>query len=247
CRFALRSWIKAPSFAVAAMATLALGIGANTAVVTIANGVLVRPLPFVQPENLVQLNETLPPSTSGTGFDGPVVYLDFDQWRTHSTLIERAVTYSHHRKNLQEGAEIEPVITVGAERGLFPMLGVAPLLGRTFDEQDPANVAVAAYGFWKDHFNGDPSGGGPTLTIKGDALTVIGVRPEGFEFPYRTSRTGLYDGFASTALWMPWQIPAATRAHPGWRLEWVLARLKPGATVEATRAELAAMEGPAKG
>src|SRR5262249_38667104 len=60
-------------------------------------------------------------------------------------------------------------------------------------------------------------------------------------------RTGLYDGFASTALWMPWQIPAATRAHPGWRLEWVLARLKPGATVEATRAELAAMEGPAKG
>jgi putative ABC transport system permease protein len=115
-RFATRSWTNAPTFAIAAIATLALGIGANTAIVSIASGVLVRPLPFIHPENLVQLYETQGRTQSGRGSDGPVVYKDFEQWRTHSTLLDRVLLYVHARKNFQAtiGGELEPVITVGA-------------------------------------------------------------------------------------------------------------------------------------
>ena len=254
-RFALRSWTKAPTFAVAAIATLALGIGANTAIVSIASGVLVRPLPFMHPENLVQLYETQPRTRETMGFDGPVVYGDFEQWRTHSRLLDGALTYLHGRKNLQGSGngsgdgDIEPVITVAAERSLFPMLGVAAFLGRTFDESDAASntVAVASFRFWKEHFNGDPSAIGRSMTIDGKPYTLIGVMPEGFQFPYRASSTGLFDGFDATGLWIPWEIPADVREHPARRLAAVVARVKPGVTLEAVRAELASMEGPTTG
>src|SRR6202011_6122104 len=86
-RFAMRSWRKAPGFAMAAIATLALGIGANTAIFSVVSGVLLRPLPFVHPERLVQLDETQPRDRFHGGFDGSVVYRDFEQWRTHSRLF----------------------------------------------------------------------------------------------------------------------------------------------------------------
>src|SRR5438105_3104259 len=87
-RFAVRSWGKAPAFAITAIATLAIGIGANIAIFSVVSGVLLRPLPFVHPQTLVQLYETQPRNSSQLGFDGPVVYQDFDQWRTQSRLFE---------------------------------------------------------------------------------------------------------------------------------------------------------------
>ena len=204
-RFALRGWGKAPAFAIAAIATLAIGIGANTAIFSVVSGVLLRPLPFVHPQALVQLYETQPRNSLQTGFDGPVVFQDFDQWRTQSRLLEGMITYTNSARNFQGGGEPEQVATIAAERGLFGLLGVAPILGRTFGEGDPLNVAVASYGFWKGSLGGDPSAIGRSITLDGQPFTLIGVMPEEFQFPYTSSSKGL---------WVPWEAPAELRNHP---------------------------------
>src|SRR6267143_7180111 len=154
-RFALRGWGRAPGFVIAVIATLALGIGANTAIFSVVSGVLLRPLPFVHPESLVQLYETQPRDRFQGGFDGPVVYRDFEEWRTHSRLFKGMISYSNSSRNLQGVGDPEQVATVAAEHGLFSLLGVAAPMGRTFGEGDPLNVAVASYRFWKGHFGGD--------------------------------------------------------------------------------------------
>src|ERR1700682_6110229 len=100
-RFALRSWGKARGFAIAAIATLALGIGANTAIFSVVSGVLLRPLPFVHPERLVQLYEPQPRDSLHGGFDGSVVYGDFEEWRTQSRLFEGMISYMKSSRNLQ--------------------------------------------------------------------------------------------------------------------------------------------------
>lgn len=236
-RFALRGWGRAPGFALAAIATLALGIGANTAIFSVVSGVLLRPLPFVNSERLVQVYETQPRDRFHMGFDGPVVYQDFDEWRTQSRLFEGMITYTNSSRNLQGLGEPEQVATVAAERGLFGLLGVAALAGRTFGEGDPLNVVVASYGFWKGHFGGDRSAIGRSITLDEHPFTLIAVMPEGFEFPYRSPRTDL---------WVPWDAPADLRHRPNGRLDAVVARLKPGVETEAARQELASMEGPSQ-
>src|SRR5258707_2838333 len=100
-RFALRTWGKAPAFTMAAIATLVIGIGANTAIFSVVSGVLLRPLPFIDPRNLVQLYETQPRNGRQLGFDGPVVFQDFEQWRTRSRLLEEVVTYDGSARNFQ--------------------------------------------------------------------------------------------------------------------------------------------------
>jgi predicted permease len=118
-------------------------------------------------------------------------------------------------------------------------------MGRTFGEGDPLNVVVASYGFWKGHFGGDRSVIGRSITLDGQPFTLIGVMPEGFQFPYKSSSTDLYRS-SSTDLWVPWRAPAEFRNHPNVRLNAVLARLKEGAAMEAARQELNAMEGPSQ-
>src|SRR5437879_9094557 len=92
-RFTLRTWGKAPAFAIAAIATLALGIGANTAIFSVVSGVLLRPLPFADPERLVQLDEVQPSDSSNGGFDGGVVHGDVAEWKTKTSLFERLISY----------------------------------------------------------------------------------------------------------------------------------------------------------
>jgi hypothetical protein len=237
-RFALRSWSKTPTFTVAAIATLAVGIGASTAIFSVLSGVLLRPLPFVHPEALVQLYETQPRNSSQMGFDGPVVFQDFDQWRAQSRLLEGMVAYTHSARNLQNVGEPEQVATVAAERGLFSLLGVTPVIGRTFGEGDPLNVVVASYGFWKLQLGEDRSAVGRNIMLDGQPFTLIGVMPEGFQFPYTSSSQGL---------WVPWEAPTELRNHPNRRLDAVVARLKPGIGKEAARQELNAMESTSKG
>ncbi|HEV8384722.1 MAG TPA: ABC transporter permease [Candidatus Acidoferrales bacterium] len=236
-RFALRGWGKAPGFAVAAIATLAIGIGANTAIFSVVSGVLLRPLPFAHPEGLVQLYEMDPRDRFHGDAGGPVTYRDLEEWRTQSRLFEGMVTYRNFSTNLQGFGEPEQVATVQAERGLFGLLGVAPLVGRTFDGADPLNVVVASYAFWRGHFDGDKSAIGRSITMDGQPFTLVGVMPDGFQFPYSST---------AVELWVPWDAPAALRNRPNGRLDAVVARLKQGVATEAARQELSAMEGPSQ-
>lgn len=244
-RFALRGWAKAPGFTIAVIATLALGIGANTAIFSVVSGVLLRPLPFAAADRLVQITETQPRDGDQGGFDGAVVYRDFEQWRTTSNLLDGLAAYSKSSGNLQGIGEPEQASTVAAEPGLFRLLGVEPLLGRAFSEDDPLNVAVASYDTWRRHFAGDPSVVGRRVTLDGQQFTLIGVMPEGFQFPYASSAADLAVSSPSD-LWIPWRSTADLRTNPERRIGPVLARLKPGATVEAAQQELGAMEAPAQ-
>src|SRR5258708_4302346 len=124
------------------------------------------------------------------GFDGPVVFQDFEEWRAQSRLLEGMITYTNSARNFQGVGEPEQVSTVDAERGLFRFLGVPALVGRTFDEGDPLNVAVASYGFWKAYLGGDRSAIGHSISLDGQTFTLIGVMPEGFQFPYTVSPMG---------------------------------------------------------
>jgi predicted permease len=237
-RFALRSWIKTPASAIAAIATLAIGIGANTAIFSVVSGVLLRPLPFADPERLVQVYEAQPRNSTSLGFDGPIVFQDYDQWRIQSGTLQAMVAYSSSARNLQTGGALEQVATVSAERGLFGLLGVAALVGRTFGPDDPLNVAVASYGLWRSQFGGDLSAVGSKISLNGQTFTLIGVMPEEFQFPYSRSKQGL---------WLPWEAPAELRTHPIRRLDAVVARLKPGVAVEEARQELNAAASTSQG
>ncbi|HEY2018607.1 MAG TPA: ABC transporter permease [Bryobacteraceae bacterium] len=221
-RFALRTSRRSRGFVVAATVTLALGIGANATIFSIVSGVLLRPLPFAHPERLVQLNQFDPrfgPS--------PVYYRDLEEERRQGATFEEIVAYGVTSRNLLDVADPERIPTVWAERGLFRMLGVSPLLGRTFREDDPLDVVVLGASLWKRRFGADPSLIGRKITLDHDSYTVIGVMPETFQFPYRDSPSDL---------WIPWT--AATGANRYYRVDSVAARLKPGIAIESARQEL---------
>ncbi|HEX3877979.1 MAG TPA: ABC transporter permease [Bryobacteraceae bacterium] len=240
-RLALRGWSKAPGFAITAIATLALGIGANTAIFSVVSGVLLRPLPFAHPEKLVQLDEMQPHDNTQGGFDGGVVYGDLEEWRTITSLFEGMISYSKSSRNLQGFRDAEQVAIVTAEPGLFSLLGVPPLTGRTFTDRDPLNVVVASYTFWETHFARDRSAIGRNIILDGQPFTLIGVMPERFQFPYASASGSLYKS-SSIDLWLPWRPPAQFQNHPNTRLEAVLARLRPGAALDAARQELNATD-----
>jgi putative ABC transport system permease protein len=229
-RFALRTLRRSPGFALTAVCTLALGIGANTAIFSVISGVLLRPLPFSDPGRLVQLNQT--DARNGTG---PVTYSHLEDWRTRATSFEGMVAYGNISKNLQGVEEPERLAAVWAERGLFRLLGVQPIVGRTFREDDPANVAVISARLWWRRFDGDPSCIGRKIMLDGEPYTVIGVMSDDFQFPYRVSRSDL---------WIPWTVPQPWAHDLNYRVDFVVARFKPGVTRAAAGAEL---EGIAQG
>jgi len=230
-RFALRGWAKSPGFTAAAVATLALGIGGTTAVFSVISGILLRPLPFNDPDRLVQVNETQPRSASNVETAGPVWPADFQEFRNHSRLFAGFVTYQVSGGNLFGMGDVEQVSIVPAERGLFTLLGAAPLAGRTIRADDPPNVTVVSLAFSLAHFGAASTAVGRTLNLDGRSLTVVGVMPAEFQFPYRKS---------GIDMWIPWEIPPNVRG----RLDSVVGRLEPGAGLEAARQELGAMAGP---
>lgn len=230
-RFAVRGWAKTPGFAVAAVATLALGIGANTAVFSVISAVLLRPLPYADPDRLVQVNEIQPRSASGVETNGPVWPVDFMEFRSHSRLFGGFVTYQVSSGNLFGMGEPEQLSAVLAERGLFPLLGAMPSAGRTIAPGDPPNAVVVSHAFSFAHFGGPAAAVGRTLNFDGQTLTIAGVMPAEFQFPYRAS---------SIDLWIPWEMPPIVQG----RFDGVVARLRPGAGLEAARQELNAMASP---
>ena len=223
--FAWRVARKNPAFVFAAVATLALGIGANTAIFSIVSGVLLRPLPFADPDRLVQINQT-----DARFGQGAVSLADLDAWRSQGHALDGIVAYGNLSKNLLDAGEPERIQAVWAERGLFRLLGVAPAIGRTFRDDDPPQVALLSFGLFRRRFGGDAAWIGRKIRLDNELYTVIGVLPEGFQFPYRA---------ALTELWIPWNAPAT--ANRSMRADTVVGRLRRGISREAAVQELSAI------
>jgi putative ABC transport system permease protein len=230
-RFAIRSFAKSPGFTAVAVLALALGIGANAALFSVINAVLLRPLPYRQPQQLVRVYETFLPS----GF-GSVSLPNFQDWRRQNHVFEHLEAFSTGSMNLQGDANPERIPSVVATAGLFDMLGAQPMLGRTFlpDEDQPGKpeVAVISERLWKRRFAGDPNLLGANITLDGKSTTVVGIMPASFEFP---------PGNPERTLWLPMQLTPSPRFDRGSHFLAVLGRIKPGQGIESALADMKAI------
>jgi predicted permease len=229
-RYCARMLLKNPGFTLIAVLTLALGIGANTAIFSVVYGMMLRPLPYHEPERLVRLwtdnaNEKNP--KDGTSYPNLV------DWRSQSRTFSEIANYSGDLVFLTAGDAPEQVRIDRVSANLFPLLGVQPLLGRTFspeDEERRERVVVLSYGLWSRRFGADPNVIGKTLEVNGEASQVIGVMPAGFYF------SGKEVQFWEPATLMPrYDVARLGRTVDAW---FVIGRLKPGVRVSEARAEM---------
>jgi putative ABC transport system permease protein len=230
-RYALRNLRNARAFALVAAATLAIGIGGNTAIFSIIDTILLRPLPYLDPERLVRLNET----ESAPGkypFAGP----DFVDWKAQNQTFQDMTLFAWpHDMNLSAGGHPEHVQALPTEANFFHLLGVKPLLGRTWaageDERGKDDVAILSYGLWQSRFAGDPHVVGQTIELNARKYTVVGVMPASFHFPWQSQ------------LWIP-QVMDSKELH-GRGSHWAnaIGRLKPGVTIKAALADLTIIAG----
>src|ERR1044071_9401602 len=192
-RFAFRMLLKHKGFTIVAILTLALGIGANTAIFSLVNGVLLRPLPFPDAERIIYI-EGKNPAAGIT--DSNISYLDFTDWSQQTDLFASTAAYWTGNADLSaDGAEPEAVPRAGVTTGFFSVLGVQPVLGRAILPEDakPASFnegrgtgAIISHGLWKRRFGSDPAISGKQVRMKLTPLTVVGVMPPGFEYPEQT-------------------------------------------------------------
>ena len=233
-RYGARMLIKAPGFSIVAIMALALGIGANTAIFSVVNAVLLRPLPYAEAERLI-----VPwGSKSETQHHTVVSYPDFVDWQEQTQTLEHVAAYIASGALLREG-DAAPEVIAGANvsADLVALLDVAPVLGRPFtraeDQPDAAPVIVLGYSLWQRRFNADPHIIGRQIRIGTTSTTVVGVMPEGFRFPAQATKTEFLRPLALV-------IGERTKRRNSYSLR-LIARLKPGATVEAAESEMRAI------
>ena len=192
-RYGVRMLLKHKGFSAVAIIALGLGIGANTAIFSLVNGVLLRPLPFPNSDRIIYF-EGKNPAAGIT--DSNISYLDFTDWSQQTDLFASTAAYWTGNADLSgDGAEPEAVPRAGVTTGFFSVLGVQPVLGRAIVPEDdkPATfnegrgtVAIISHGLWKRRFGSDPAIVGKVVQMKSRPLTVIGVMPPGFEYPEQT-------------------------------------------------------------
>jgi predicted permease len=232
-RYGFRSLRRSPGFALGAILVLALGIGANTAIFSIVNAALLRPLPYEAPSRLMQVWH-VPPAKSFPGLTffsvSPANYLD---WQRQSSSFESIAAYGG-RSFTFGGKERPEAIQAGAVAlDFFAVLRARPILGRTFapDENRPgaANVILLSYKFWRDHFASDPNIVGRDITVNSRPYSVVGVMPETFRLPDWAQ------------VWVPLAWSNEERAVRGNHNYMVIARLKPGVDIHQAQAELSSI------
>jgi putative ABC transport system permease protein len=233
-RYAIRLCLRTPGFTAVAVIALALGIGANTAIFTIVNAVLLEPLPFRDPGRLVVLWETNGRRAGRPNVLGPS---NFHRWQESATAFERMAPFYDYRVNLTGAGEPEELIAQDVTPDFFPALGVSPLAGRAFapDEgPDGRNaLAILSFGLWQRRFAADAGIVGRTIQLDGRPITVIGVMPADIRlFVKRGSLTG-----KPPDLWRPFAFGEAHRNARG-RYMSAIARLKPGVSLEEAQAQL---------
>jgi len=229
-RYAVRTLRKSPGFAAAAILTLALAIGSNTAVFSVVNGVLLRPLPFAEQDRLFMLAEQ-----SRQGAFRPPSYPTFLDWRAQSSAFAGLAYVRGGGQRLAGPEGVQNLLVSAVSTGFFATLGERPLLGRLFtpdEERAGAHIAILSYDLWQGRFGGDPHILGKTLSLTAGVFSVVGVLPHDVAYP----------PWASEQLYMPIATVAATdRAltqrgfHADCR---IIGRLKPGITLEQAKTDL---------
>lgn len=232
-RYALRSCVKRPAFTAVVVATLALGIGANTAIFTLVNEIVLRPLPIGEPSRVVDLFAKTPGGNSFTGFS----YADYREYRDRNEVLSDLAAFMGMQVRLGPDMATESVSAQFTSANYFDVIDVEPALGRAFGDHEGVlrgghAVAVISHRFWQRRAGGEDSVLGSTLRINDTPFTVIGVAPEGFE--------GTFVGFPME-LWLP--LPAAEMVLPNFDLTdgsrrglELIGRLGPGFSVERARA-----------
>ncbi|HEU4432160.1 MAG TPA: ABC transporter permease, partial [Pyrinomonadaceae bacterium] len=234
-RFGLRMLAKSPSISIVATIALALGIGANTAIFSVVNAVLLRPLPFPNPDSLVSLFETDQQRGYKTGSHS---YPNFFDLRAQNTSFERVASY--YSSDFILTGRGEPARLQGAvvTADLFPLLGVSPLHGRTFvpDEDKPSTtgrVVILSQQLFQRRFSSDQSLLNQTITLNGTPFTIVGVMPATFEFPIQNEPVDLWTTIAGDAAGK-----SPVTAQRGAHFLRVIGRLKPGVTEEQAQSEV---------
>jgi predicted permease len=228
-RYALRSLAKAPGFTLIVVLTLALGIGANTAIFSVVNGILLRPLPYHQPERIAIVREIY-----GDGQQGSVSGPNYLDWRARNRSFEVLSAYRTRSLTVLGDGDPEEVRAGLVTSGFFRMLGVPLAAGREFspdEEEGPGSVAIIGDGLWRTRFAADPGVIGRTLTLSGRPYTIVGIAPAGFSFP------------GQSQLWVPAELGVGRATERSSHSIDVLGRLKPGVTLEAASADLARVAG----
>ncbi len=228
-KYALRMLVKTPAFSILAVLTLALAIGANSAVFSVINAVLLRPLPYEKPAELVRVFGTQPQLPKAP--TSPANFLD---WKEQNQVFARIATYVGQGFNLLGDNKPERVRGARVSADLFDLLGVRPSVGRAFlaeeDQLGQNRVVVLSDEFWRSRFGADRRTVGQTITLNDQSYTVIGVMPPGFGFPSDT-----------TQVWTPIAFREAERATRDTNYINVLARLKPGVTLAQAQEQMSAL------
>lgn len=227
-QFGLRSLLRSPGFTLLSVLILALGIGATTAIFTIFQGVLLEGLPYQDPSRLVRVYETF-----RSGSLGSVSVPNLRDWRTESKTLD-FMAYQESSRNLQSTEVPVRLVVSTVEADHFDLLGVKPMLGRSFSQQEgqpgQGSVVLLSQWLWKNQFGGDRNVLGQTMRLDGRAYTIIGVMPAWFEFPpTSTERTGC---------WIPLEFPPSQVTARGSHSYGVVGRLRPGADLASAQTEM---------
>src|ERR1044071_2299878 len=229
-RYGFRMLLKHKGFTGVAIIALALGVGANAAIFSLVNGLLLRPFPFPHAERIVYFEG----KNSAAGItDSNMSYLDFTDWSQQTDVFASTAAYWTGGANLgADGAEPERVPRAGVKTGFFNVLGVQPFLGRAFlpedDKPGTITAAIISHGLWKRRFGSDPAIVGKQVQISSRPITVVGVMPPGFEYPEQTQI------WVTSAV----NISEEPRDNRSWS---AMARLNPGFDVKQTQIRLSAI------
>jgi putative ABC transport system permease protein len=223
-RFGARQLVRTPGFTIVAILTLALGIGVTSAIFTVVNAVLLRPLPYPDAQSIVRVNEIVP--QYGPFSVAPANFLD---WRQQNTVFERIGALNSTGATLIGKDGPQRIAGALVSWNMFELVGVAPMLGRSFRAEEDApgkdSVIVVSHGMWQRRFNGDPNILGQSVTLNSSPVTIVGVMPAGFTLG------------GETEFWRPLALNPANAGRGGHFLA-VLARLKPGISIERAEAEM---------
>ena len=235
-RYGIRTLAKNPGFTLVAVLTLALGIGANTAIFSVVDAELLRPLPYRDSAGLTRLFET----NSRNGREsGSAAYPNFADWRARSKAFENVAAYTDTTYTLTGEEQAAHLEAEAVSADTFAMLGIAPRLGRTFLPDEDAthhHVAILSDRLWKQRFGGNPEIIGRTISLNQSAYTVVGVMPASFEFPLRRRPVDLWTTFSAMQETSDGSVPIAMER--GAHFLQVMARLKPGVSLAQAQAEM---------